>query len=132
MDKSIIMDKSDRSIQSPQKYRATECTYKGKKLVASQTIFKDEVIGYLSGKPRKHSTKISIYSGGIHVDPDNGFEYLNHSCDPNSRLCNGELIAILEIVKDQEITFNYKDNEPLISHPFRCLCGSENCLEVIK
>lgn len=85
-------------------------------------------------------------SGGVYVfelnkkyDIDgkvswNPARYINHSCNPNCEvdLIKGHLwiIALKNIKKDEEITYNYGyDFEDYKEHP--CKCGSENCVGYI-
>lgn len=67
--------------------------------------------------------------------PDNDAKYVNHSCNPN---CEVEIIddeiyiiALRDIKKGEEITFNYgfEFDEDYIEHP--CNCGSPNCIGYI-
>ncbi len=61
-------------------------------------------------------------------------QYINHSCNPNiffdtSRF---ELIALEDIAKGDELTFFYPSTEWFMESPFKCFCGSENCLHEIQ
>lgn len=82
-------------------------------------------------------TKYSAYSKLIkkHLS-HKSFRYINHSCDPNTIPCTQfdwfKFIAIKPIKAGEEITFNYTHNEPEISNPFNCTCGSDNCIEYIN
>ena len=54
----------------------------------------------------------------------------NHSCDPNGRFDDrGMLIALRDIEKGDEITFNYLLH-PIPASPwnFECRCNSRNCI----
>lgn len=54
----------------------------------------------------------------------------NHSCDPNGRFDDrGMLIALRNIEKGDEITFNYLLH-PIPASPwnFECRCNSQNCI----
>ena len=53
----------------------------------------------------------------------------NHSCDPNARFNKtGMLVAIRDIAKDEEITYDYLLH-PVPASPwnFQCQCLSANC-----
>ncbi|MEW6733385.1 MAG: SET domain-containing protein [Acidobacteriota bacterium] len=54
----------------------------------------------------------------------------NHSCDPNSQFNeNGMLIAIRDIEKGEEITYNYLLHPtPASPWNFSCQCGSDKCI----
>ncbi len=62
---------------------------------------------------------------------------LNHSCNPNCYIDfeNLNLIALKDIKKGDELSFNYNTSEyDLIDQgcSFECRCGSENCIKEIK
>ena len=61
-------------------------------------------------------------------------DFINHSCDPNCGV-NGQiaLVAMRDIDAGEEINFDYA---MVITgsheyYPLECLCGSDNCREVI-
>lgn len=54
----------------------------------------------------------------------------NHSCDPNSSFNeDGMLVALRDIARDEEITYDYLLH-PIPASPwnFACHCGSSNCV----
>lgn len=54
--------------------------------------------------------------------------YVNHSCEPNTKIDSFKDIAIRDIKKGEEITSNY-GNSPSVS--FECNCGSKKCRRVV-
>jgi len=63
--------------------------------------------------------------------------FINHSCSPNTRInVIGFLyIAIKNIRKDEEITYNYLTTEYDMKNngdSFKCECGSKNCISHIN
>lgn len=56
--------------------------------------------------------------------------FTNHSCEPNT---DGE-IALREIEKDEELTYDYSLDwcPPDDNWSFECKCGSANCRGIIK
>ncbi|MBI2462749.1 MAG: SET domain-containing protein [Candidatus Spechtbacteria bacterium] len=50
--------------------------------------------------------------------------YVNHSCEPNTRVKNYSDIAIKDIKKGEEITSDYSNGQPM---GFKCNCGSNIC-----
>lgn len=58
-------------------------------------------------------------------------DYINHSCVPNCRIEFHRLllVALRDIGKGEELTFNYCTTEYVIDPPFRftCRCGYERC-----
>ncbi len=61
-------------------------------------------------------------------------ELINHSCDPNVYfdVTTGELKALKDIAKGEELTFFYPSTEWQMKQPFRCHCQSDSCLESIQ
>lgn len=57
-------------------------------------------------------------------------KHINHSCNPNSfvKTINGirKVLAMREIKKDEEITYDYTINS-FNEGAFKCNCGSKNC-----
>ena len=54
----------------------------------------------------------------------------NHSCDPNATFnAEGMLVALRDIDKGEEVTFNYLSH-PIPASPwnFKCECGSASCV----
>ena len=58
-------------------------------------------------------------------------KYVNHSCDPNTMSAGyGFEIALRDIEPGEEITDEYGLFN--LQHDIECLCGSENCRQVIR
>lgn len=58
--------------------------------------------------------------------------YSNHSCDGNLGFnANSDLIAIRNIKKGEELTFDYGLTEANPKFKMKCGCGSKNCRKVI-
>jgi hypothetical protein len=67
--------------------------------------------------------------------------FINHSCDPNAKLevrldqPSSAYVAIKDIAKDEEITFNYLATEyDMVKNggDFECACGSPDCYHHIQ
>jgi SET domain-containing protein len=60
-------------------------------------------------------------------------KYVNHSCSPNCAFLNnnGELIALRDIDKNEEITFDYSANENT-EFQFDCGCNTLKCRKQVK
>lgn len=57
--------------------------------------------------------------------------FVNHSCNPNTRVINYRDVAIRDIKKGEEITGDYSsENNPNLK--IKCNCGSKKCRGVIK
>ncbi|MCA9069454.1 MAG: hypothetical protein KDA84_11045 [Planctomycetaceae bacterium] len=102
---------------------------RGKAVKSLRSFRQKEVISRLEGIGVCKPTKTSVYvpSENQHIDPTNGLQFLNHSCCPNARFENRDLIGITDIDFKEEITIDYRNTEPTISHPFKCECGETDC-----
>ena len=63
----------------------------------------------------------------MHVEDEIG-RYINHSCYPTCKIDGLNVVAVKDIQQDQEITFNYTENEDFMASPFKCKC----CDRIIK
>lgn len=69
-----------------------------------------EIIHVMAGHLSNHCTNHTIYIGnGMHLEDEFG-KYINHSFDPNVKVVNNTLVAIRDIQKYEEITYNYNDS----------------------
>lgn len=55
------------------------------------------------------------------------WRFMNHHCEPNTRIRDRDVIALRDIDVWEEITFNYNTTEYAMAEPFRCRCGSPRC-----
>ena len=86
-----------------------------------------------------------------HVDPAGPLKRTNHSCRPNTKFVfqrrnqNGaiqgpdgnyqagwHLVAKRDIMKGEDITFDYTTTEFEMARGFKCLCGVVECLGEVK
>jgi hypothetical protein len=116
----------------------------GKGLFASRAIKKDEKIFTIKGQKLKfliHNKKQAELAGfnwiglgkNIWINPTHHGLYFNHSCNPNSAIKGTKTaVAIRNIKKDEEITFDYSLNEADIFWYIKCSCGSKNCRKTIR
>jgi len=77
-------------------------------------------------------TKYSLELNGSHILIDEPGVLVNHCCSPNCVLiennhCGFDFIAIKDISKNEEITFDYESIESEISAFQNCSCGSAGC-----
>ena len=90
----------------------------GKALFTNKPINKGEIVLVLSGeifdKPSKYSIEIAKNK---HIIDDWG-SYLNHSFQPNTKIDGKNVVALRNINKDEELHFNYNDNETSMACPF--------------
>jgi uncharacterized protein len=80
-----------------------------------------------------------IYPGFIMLhDYVNGCDplcFVNHSCDPSSKVINGiVLVACRDISSGEEISWNYKETDDVgnWNYEFKCQCGSPNCMGLVQ
>lgn len=60
-------------------------------------------------------------------------KYFNHSCDPNTMSIDSEKdITIRDILKDEELTYDYGYWYLPWNEPFKCNCKSLKCRNIIK
>ncbi|WP_268543591.1 SET domain-containing protein-lysine N-methyltransferase [Candidatus Nitrosotenuis cloacae] len=130
------------SISSSVKISRTQ--EKGKGLFAKTPIRKNQQIlkisRNLSLRPHIESSLNSIQIDDdtyIDVDKQDTWQYINHSCSPNSMLDLDSLsfVAISNISVGEEITFHYCTTEfdlAAKNEDFLCKCNSTNCLKRIK
>jgi len=72
-----------------------------------------------------------------HVVMDLPAILINHSCDANVGIRDNELgaydfFAIKDIVKGEELVWDYNASEWEISSPFQCACGSARCRGLLR
>lgn len=55
---------------------------------------------------------------------------INHNCAPNSRVNRkaGTFVSLKNIKKNEELTFDYNQNEDILSSPFICECCGKKIL----
>lgn len=98
------------------------------------SISKGEIIFPLKGESLRSPNKYTIQlSESYHIIPKYG-KYVNHSCMPNTYIDfeNKCMRALMDIHPNEEITFNYNTSEYIMADPFKCKCGSLNCIREIK
>ncbi|MBI9021305.1 MAG: SET domain-containing protein-lysine N-methyltransferase [Verrucomicrobia bacterium] len=92
-----------------------------------ETVIKSRLV-----KKLPERTKYSLELNGDHILIDEPGVLVNHSCSPNCVLIendhNGfDFIALRDVSKDEEITFDYESIESEISAFKDCSCGSAEC-----
>jgi hypothetical protein len=113
-------------------------------LVAVRRIAAGARLFRIEGETTHRPTRYSVQIGeNLHIEPKNGhsdektldghfWRFLNHSCDPNTRIQSQEVIALRDIEPGADVTFNYNTTEYDMAEPFGCHCGSPGCLGTIK
>ena len=73
----------------------------------------------ISDKPTRTSIKIGE---GKHVEDSLIGAYINHNCEPSCEIRGNLVVALRDLRRFEEITFNYLINEDKLAHPFVCGC----------
>ena len=100
---------------------------KGYKSVCAHTdlqegwVVHDLTNGELVSEPTRTSIQIDEKS---HVEDEVG-GCINHSCQPSCKVNTFFVIALRDIKKGEEITFDYNQNEDTLASPFECGCCSK-------
>ena len=115
----------------------------GNGIYTEEPIKKGEHIAFISGKVRRRKNKnsrdaqeIPLWFGltdSLWIDPANTiWQYFNHSCEPNTAIIGTKkLIALRDIPKNSEITFDYSMTDADIYWEMNCHCGTRTCRKKI-
>ncbi|HXR98355.1 MAG TPA: SET domain-containing protein [Terriglobales bacterium] len=104
------------------------------RLVAQATFSPGEEIWMLAGEVVDVPDRYSVQVGkNDHLRPQPAlpqgaediylWRYLNHSCNPNTRIVGRKLLALAAIAAGDELTFDYNCTEYEMATPFPCRCG---------
>lgn len=117
----------------------------GKGIFAKKDIEKGESIALIKGQiidhivvDKKTSAVGPNWIGiGKHkwIDPKITFDYINHSCNPNTGIKGAKtVVALKNIKKNEEISIDYSITEEdiLWKLPKKCKCGNKKCRKIIK
>lgn len=120
-----------------------ESTIQGKGLFAGEAIKKGEHISFIKGryvhlktKNRKEAQSIPLWYGITEedwIDPTGTiFSFFNHSCQPNTAIIGTKkLIALQNIKKNEEITFDYSMTDGDTLWEMDCSCKVKCCRKKI-
>ena len=114
------------------------------RLVAIRPILAGERLFRMEGDRTPRPSRYSVQIGEeLHVDLGPGYtieeildryfwRFMNHGCDPNLLITVEEVVALRDIEPGVALTFNYNTTEWNMAEPFRCHCGSPQCLGTIR
>lgn len=109
----------ERSLHATTFFDAGEiiCEFSAEKILSEATYLTVQT------RPDKHIT----------LWPD-FLQYINHGCDPSVFFdtTHMQLIALKKIEPGDEFTFFYPSTEWRMVQPFKCFCGSPQCLHHIQ
>ncbi len=121
---------------------AFDAGVRGRGVRATRDFERGEIVAHFGGTLVRFD-RVTDFTHVLQVGPDaflgpsgNLDDYVNHSCDPNTRVdivsSAGFLVALVPIASGTEITFDYSTcmiDEDAIPG---CLCGAENCRGIIE
>lgn len=93
-------------------------TIDGKGLFSTKKYNKNDIIFELSGKIFDNPTRETIHIGNNKHIYDNYGIFINHSFNPNIYINGKNVIALIDINENEELRFNYNDNEINMANPF--------------
>ena len=99
-------------------------------IVAGSVIL--EVTGVRVNTPSKYSVQVDERTHidlplveALALDPvQHPWRFLNHSCQPNATLRGVKLVALRDLARGAEVTFDYNTTEYEMATPFTCGCGA--------
>lgn len=115
-----------------------------RRLVTTQAIPEGTVLFRVEGYETKVPTKYSVQIGkDLHLDQRGArdatdrvrrfyWRYMNHSCDPSTRILDRQVIAVRDIAPLDGVTFDYNTTEYDMAEPFQCRCGTANCVGLVR
>lgn len=90
-----------------------------------QVLLSREQAKDLPGNVQRYLSRVDNHTYVLLGTPE---RYVNHSCDPNTKVASDADVAIRDIKKDEEITADYRLEHAPVN--FACNCGSPNCIGV--
>lgn len=91
------------------------------------------ILGDPNSSPHKYSIQLDY---GLHLHPqkEHLWKMMNHSCAPNCLIDfkTWTFVALRDVKKGEELTFNYLTTEYEMVSPFRCRCEKANCKGEIR
>ena len=119
-------------------------THDARRLIAIRPVAEGTRLFTLIGRESPTPTRFSVQIGAaLHLDPDCAHDitdvvhrffwrFLDHACDPTTVIRDREVIAIRDIAPGDGVTFNYNATEYDMAAPFRCHCGSAQCIGMVR
>lgn len=103
------------------------------KTVTNEIILKGDSVSLVDSK---YCEKVDRDKYSVQLGSDNyrvpAWSYVNHSCQPSFKIKERDssflLVALRTVMSDEEVTFNYIQNEDQIAERFDCNCGDVDCV----
>lgn len=115
-----------------------------RRLVTTLAIPTGTVLFRIEGHETATPTKYSLQIGkDLHLDQRGArdatdrvwrfyWRYMNHACAPSTFIRDREVIATRDIAALEGVTFDYNTTEYDMAEPFRCHCGSAQCVGLVR
>jgi hypothetical protein len=129
----------------------TECEFVGvlvdqheRRLVAVRPVRRGERLFVIEGRETPVPTRYSVQVGWErHLDQDDArdahdrvarryWRYMNHGCDPTTRILDRQVFARRDIEAGEDVTFDYNTTEWEMAEPFECRCGAASCVGLVR
>lgn len=122
----VLVEQSERRLVSVQA------------IAAGTVMFRIE--GFETGTPTKYSLQVGR---DLHLDQRGArdatdrvrrfyWRYMNHACDPTTRIVDREVVALRDVASLETVTFDYNTTEYDLAEPFRCSCGALGCVGIVR
>ena len=115
-----------------------------RRLIALRDIARGTILFRISGREIASPTRYSVQvSASLHLDQDCArdelelvqrffWRYLDHACEPTTRIRGRDVIAVRNIAEGEGVTFHYCTTEYEMASPFVCHCASPRCMGVVS
>ncbi len=115
-----------------------------RRLIAVRDIPRGTRLFRITGREIAAPTRYSVQvEAALHLDQECArdeqelvrryfWRYLDHACEPTTRIRDRVVIAVRDIGAGEGVTFHYCTTEYDMATPFECHCGSARCLGTIR
>ena len=115
-----------------------------RRLIAMRNIARGTHLFRITGRENATPTRYSVQvSATLHLDQDCArdeldlvrryfWRYLDHACEPTTRVLDREVVAVRDITEGEGVTFHYCTTEYDMASPFDCHCRSPRCIGVVR
>jgi len=119
-------------------------THGARRLIAIRPVAKSTRLFTIIGRETPTPTRYSVQVGAtLHLDQDCArditdvvhrffWRYMDHDCNPTTVIGDRDVIALRDIAQGEGVTFNYNATEYDMAEPFRCHCGSSQCVGMVR
>jgi hypothetical protein len=96
-----------------------------------------EFAGEESPTPSRHSLQVGpdrhlVVSATADRLDHTEWQFVNHSCAPNTYVRGRSLVAVRDIATGEEVTFDYNTTEWEVVDAFECGCGHPSCVRLVR